>query len=169
MSQSDIVVFKYVFSISLCVSLSLFICLPAPVLLPVWCLSIYPLPTCILSRLLCPNWKAELIIPYPVLGTSSGPPQRDCSVWLIMLKRKGEKKKKHALRLRMGDVGAPCLNWALNWLIWIEEGENPEHPSSFSTVSIGGDFIELIGKACVVLQVFIFLPWRFHQNGSSVL
>ncbi|CAL8378716.1 unnamed protein product [Arctogadus glacialis] len=25
---------------------------------------------------LCPNWKAELIIPSPVLGTSSGPPQR---------------------------------------------------------------------------------------------
>ena len=61
--QSLIVAFDYVFSISLCVSPSLFICLLVPVLLPYWCSSIYPLSTCILSGLLCPNWKAELIIP----------------------------------------------------------------------------------------------------------
>lgn len=41
---------------------------------PNWSLSIYSLPTCILSGLLCPNWKAELIIPQSVLGTSSTPP-----------------------------------------------------------------------------------------------
>ncbi len=74
---SHFVAFDYVFSISLCVSPSLFICLLFPVLLPCWCLIIYPLPTCILSRLLFPNWKAELIIPEALLGTSSRPPKRD--------------------------------------------------------------------------------------------
>ena len=151
------------FIISLCVSPSLYICLLVPVVLPHRCWSIYPLPPCILSGLLCPNWKAELIILQPVLGTSSRPPWREAVRFDSYLKRNTGVTNENAGAL--WPESGPGL---IDWLIWIGgDWGNQDHPSSFPSVSVHLDSVELIGKGRALCCRFSFrFPQGFSEKAS---
>lgn len=115
--------FDFVFRTNIDKYTSSCICLTA--LVPYWYLTIYLLCVCILRGLLCPNWKAELIIPQSVLGTSPRPPLER----LLGLARNLQERE-ITLGWNEGDVWEHSdLNWPF-WLIDMDWGwRNREHQS----------------------------------------